>query len=392
MADRIDGLAYGDRYAGRLPQQDMTVQVFRRQWLLEPGEIERFVVARPPDGFGNREALIRVHHQFHIVANRLAHRPKALHVFAHVWFTDFYFHALKTARLVGQRVVDDLRSRKMQPAAFGIVDGYFPLCSARHHVQRQTGFPAAHVPQRRIDGTKRQAGNRPDGRRVRMEEQILPDLFDHRSIAPEQLRAKVVANQGDDRRTSRAYGIGVAGALGAVIGIQAHHWRFLRMEGLDCIAALHMRLQVDLEYFDPNDLGHAATSVLFPATELNSNRASPVRLPGATCTLLCERHRSSSAPLHAPHRARRRVRCRSSDRQTTRIREVCALMRPAHRSGCTRRRASSGPAFYSGWRRTCPRRYDRGQGQPLPESHTADRWLRTSLPRTTYRGCCGCAG
>ena len=44
----------------------------------------------------------------------------------------------------------------------------------------------------------------------------------------------------------------LAGAL-AIIGEKSHHGRFLGVERLDGVAALDVRLEVDLEYFDAND-------------------------------------------------------------------------------------------------------------------------------------------
>jgi len=87
-------------------------------------------------------------------------------------------------------------------AAFGIVDPDFLLRAPGHHMQRQSGLPAAQVPKRRIDRAQGKARDRADRGRMRMEEQVLPDLFDHRRIAPEQLRTEMVADERHDRRTA----------------------------------------------------------------------------------------------------------------------------------------------------------------------------------------------
>ena len=103
-------------------QKNMAIQIFCRQRLLEPGQVEFLVVARAPDGLGNGETLVGVHHQFHGIADCLAHRAQALHILGYMRFPDFYFHTAKAARLVRQRIFNDFGNGNMQPAAFGIVN------------------------------------------------------------------------------------------------------------------------------------------------------------------------------------------------------------------------------------------------------------------------------
>src|SRR3954465_5517807 len=117
-------------------------------------------MASTTDRFRNGEPLIRIHHEFHLVANRLAHGSKPLHIFTDVRFTDLYLHSLKTARLVSQCVIDHLGDRKMQPPALRIVYPDFLLRTSSHDMQRKPCFPAAYVPQCRVDRTKRKTGDR----------------------------------------------------------------------------------------------------------------------------------------------------------------------------------------------------------------------------------------
>src|SRR3954471_7613632 len=123
------------------------------------------------DCFGDSEPLIRVHHQFHLCANRLAHSSEPLHIFTDVRFTDLYLYSPKAARLVGQCVVDNLGNRKMQPPTLCIIYPDFLLRASRHDMQRKSCFSAPHVPQCRVDRAQRKTGDGTNRRGMGMEEQ-----------------------------------------------------------------------------------------------------------------------------------------------------------------------------------------------------------------------------
>src|SRR5436190_2039660 len=173
----------------------------------------------PTDRLGDREALIRIHHGFHLGTNCFTHGSEPLRIFTDVRFTDLYFYSPKAARLVSQRVVDHFGNRKMQPPALRIVYPDFLLRASRHDVQREPSFSAAHVPQCRVDRTERKTGDGTDRSGMGVEEQILPDLFDHGRIAPKQLRSQMIADKRDDRGTPSADRIGISGSFRVVIRV-----------------------------------------------------------------------------------------------------------------------------------------------------------------------------
>jgi hypothetical protein len=84
MARMIERLADRDRNRGRLRQQHVSVQVFRRQRLLEPRDVELLIVTRAPDRLGDRETLIGVGHDVVAGAERLAHGGEPRHIFRDV--------------------------------------------------------------------------------------------------------------------------------------------------------------------------------------------------------------------------------------------------------------------------------------------------------------------
>jgi len=123
-------------------------------------------------GYGER--LVGVDHQLELVADRFAHRGEPPDVLGDRRFADLDLGALESRRLRRDRFVDELLRGMMQPAAFGRVHGDRRLRAAGHFPQRLPRAPALQVPQRGVDRSEREAGDRADCRRVRMEKQFLP--------------------------------------------------------------------------------------------------------------------------------------------------------------------------------------------------------------------------
>src|ERR1700730_12933330 len=70
----------------------------------------------------------------------------------------------------------------------------------------------------------------------------------------------MIVDQLADRRTASSNRIAIA-SPDRPIGVRdAHHWRLLQFEALDCISAFYLRLQVDLQNFNGNDFVHQTIS------------------------------------------------------------------------------------------------------------------------------------
>ncbi len=168
---------------------DVAGEVLRRQRLLEPREAERLERARAPDGLRHAEALVRVDHDLERIADRFAHRRESRDVLGETRLADLELGAAKALRLRVQRLRDQRFRRQVKPPAFGRVDGHLGLRAAGRLPQRQCRPLAAQIPQRGVDRGERKARDRADGRRVRVEEEILPDRLDAIGIAADRASA-----------------------------------------------------------------------------------------------------------------------------------------------------------------------------------------------------------
>ena len=174
----VERFADGDRHRRDRGELDVTAEILGRQRLLEPREDQRRERVRAAARLGDGERLVRVDHDLERIAGGFADGGKARDVLGDRRPADLDLRAAKSLRLRGARLVDELLARMVQPAAFRGVDRHARLRAAREDPQRQVGAAALQVPQRRVDRRECQTGDRADGRRVRVEEEILPETLD----------------------------------------------------------------------------------------------------------------------------------------------------------------------------------------------------------------------
>ena len=210
--------------------------------------------ARGGSASGDGERLVGVDHQLERVAHRLAHGGEPRDVLGDRRLADLDLGAAESLRLRGERLVDQLLRRS--GAASRLRSCTRARAAARRRRTFHSGSPARRhlqVPQRGVDRGEREAGDRADRRRVRVEEEVLPDRLDLVGIAADQPRREMIAQQRDHRRAAGADRVRVAGALRAVGAGDAHDRRLLRDERLDRVGAHDLRRQVDLQDLDALD-------------------------------------------------------------------------------------------------------------------------------------------
>ncbi len=252
----VQRFADRDRHRGGRRQLDVPAQVLGGQRFLEPGQHRRLVSMRATPCFGNGKSLVGVHHHFEVVADSRTHRRQPGHVFRDRRLADLDFAALESLRLGGDRFVDQLFLRVVQPAALRRVHRDFHLSATRQFPQRFARALASQVPQRGVDRSKCQAGDRSDRRRVRREKEILPDRLDLRGVAADEPRHQMIAQQRHDRRAPGADRVRIAHAHRSVVTRDSHERRFLRDEGLDRVGAHDLRWQIDLQDLHNFDCSH----------------------------------------------------------------------------------------------------------------------------------------
>ena len=89
----------------------MCRDIFSGHRLFEPCEPQRFKRMRAADGFGQREALVRVDHDLEVIAHRVAHGSEPSRVFGQMWPADLDFRAVKTGVARLQSLIDEFRLR-----------------------------------------------------------------------------------------------------------------------------------------------------------------------------------------------------------------------------------------------------------------------------------------
>ena len=93
----------------------MPVKILGRQRLLEPGEVERLVVARPADGLGDGEALVGVDHDLEGRAQGLSYGAQSRIVLADMGAADLDLEAGEAGLARFQRVVDQFLGGEIEP-------------------------------------------------------------------------------------------------------------------------------------------------------------------------------------------------------------------------------------------------------------------------------------
>src|SRR5690606_9250960 len=107
MRHAVDRFADGNRQARRRRETDMAAEVFRRQWLLVPGEVKRLVEAGAPDSLVDGGTLVAVHHDLEAVADGFTHRRKPYDVLMRR-ASDLDLGAAEARRFRAQRIGDEL--------------------------------------------------------------------------------------------------------------------------------------------------------------------------------------------------------------------------------------------------------------------------------------------
>src|SRR5215831_6787515 len=151
LRERVHGFADRDRYIRRSCEAAMCADIVGMNGLLEPGDIERLVVAHATDRFVERETLVGIGHDLPVEADLVTDRRKALHIFGDKWTTDLDFGPSEAALSCLARFVDEFGLVHMEPAALSVVEVDATLGAAGEAMQRQTGLAGTQVPDRGVD-------------------------------------------------------------------------------------------------------------------------------------------------------------------------------------------------------------------------------------------------
>src|SRR5205085_1272613 len=126
-----------------------------------------------------RPGLVRVYHERHGVAHRLADARDALLVLGGVGLADLELESAEATALHGfAREGDELLERPVEPAYVRVVSGHAVLSASEEDVERQARALRGEVPQRRVHRGERDRAQAPGRERVdlRREEAVeLPD-------------------------------------------------------------------------------------------------------------------------------------------------------------------------------------------------------------------------
>ena len=100
----------------------MALEVIRRQWLLDPGEIEVSEAAGAPDRLIERKTLVRVGHDLVIGSKRRAHGGEAPIILGDMRAADLDLRAGKSLFAGGERILDQRSFVDVQPTALGRIE------------------------------------------------------------------------------------------------------------------------------------------------------------------------------------------------------------------------------------------------------------------------------
>ena len=145
---------------------------------------------------------------------------------------------------------------EVQPAAFRVIDRYACLRATGQDMKRGPGALAAEVPERHVDGRERQAHGCAHRVGMGVEEETLPDLLHHCRIPPQQPWRHAITQKRHNGGAAGSDRIAVSGAVRSVVRPDADDRCLLLGEGLDCVAAHHLRRQIHLEDLNARNFRH----------------------------------------------------------------------------------------------------------------------------------------
>ena len=110
LGQAVHRLADGDRHRGRLREPAMRGDIVGMDWFLEPGGIERFVMARATDSLVQGQPLVGIGHDLPAKADLFAHGRKPAHVFRDMRAADLDLGAAEADFLGLDGFVDQFES------------------------------------------------------------------------------------------------------------------------------------------------------------------------------------------------------------------------------------------------------------------------------------------
>src|SRR5207244_10550782 len=127
---------------------------------------------------------------------------------------------------------------------FGGVERTGILRAAGEHGERERGAPAAQIPERGVERGQRECGDRADGGRMRVEQEVAPDRLDVLRLAADKQWREMIGEKRHDRRAPGPDRVAVAGPGNAVAVEDAHDRRLLPHDALDGAGAVDLWLYV----------------------------------------------------------------------------------------------------------------------------------------------------
>src|ERR1700722_4018417 len=155
----------------------MPGDVFSRQWLFKPEQVELLPHRRAANGFCRSEAFIGVHHEGAMRSKYLANSSDAFDVFGRIRLADFDLGSSKTGADDLTRFFDELIKRMIEPTAIGIIDRHFVAIASQQPVKRYPGNFGFQVPNGDVYSSKGEHGDSAASNPIHAPPHFVPDLL-----------------------------------------------------------------------------------------------------------------------------------------------------------------------------------------------------------------------
>src|SRR3954447_10362308 len=192
-------LAAGHRHIERAGHFDVTVDILRRDRLLEPFDVEFLQLAAEPDRGRYAEAMIGVDHQLDVGANGISHRLDALKIAIDRAEPDLHLDRLEALGDISGGFLDRFVDQPLHVGEIksgGIAIHLAAERAANQLVDRLVARLADDVPERDVDAAD--CGDRHTLRPVILDSviEVLPDHLDIEGIAADHARRQLAVDEG----------------------------------------------------------------------------------------------------------------------------------------------------------------------------------------------------
>ena len=211
-------LAAGDGGVKQRSQRGMALGVVGVQRLFDPGQVQRLDQAAEALGGDAVPLLVGVDHQVGAAIEQAVHRLHPRQVGRGVGLADLDLDAADAAGQRGFDIGQQLRRRRRQEAARGVVAGHAVAVRAQQLGQRQLGAARLAVPQRDVERGDGLGGQAAAADRGAGPDQLVPDPGDVVRVFAEQGR-RDLAGVGIQARTAGTFAVAEAAARLAFAGL-----------------------------------------------------------------------------------------------------------------------------------------------------------------------------